>query len=382
MIVFKTFLRIVKKCIFPIILYTVILVLFSSINISTEDNNMNFTASKPDIYIINNDKYEGITKSLIDYMSANSNIIELKDTKEAIDDAIFYRDVNFIMEIPVNFNEEYLKGQELEIKIETTGDYPSVQAKNLLNRYLSTARIYQHLNLNEEDLIKKVNATLENKVNVEITSSLDTSVLNKATTYYNFLNYAFLAGSIYVICLVLSSFKNTNIKKRTLISSMKINRFNRNLLLSNSLFAFILWLIYVILSFILVGESMFSMHGLIYIINSFIFAICTLCIAFLLGNTIKNKDAINGIINVIALGSSFLCGAFVPMEYLPKSVLNMAHILPSYYYIKNNNLISTLETINLISLKPIILNMVILLMFVIIFIVITNVITRRSRKIA
>lgn len=380
MIVFKTFLRIVKKCIFPIILYTAILVLFSSINISTEDNNMNFTASKPDIYIINNDKYEGITKSLIDYMTNNSNVIELKSTSDAKNDAIFYRDVNFIMEIPVNFNEEYLKGNELEIKIETTGDYPSVQAKNLLNRYLSTARIYQHLNLNEEDLIKKVNATLENKVNVKITSSLDTSVLNKATTYYNFLNYAFLAGSIYVVCLVLSSFKNTNIKKRTLISSMKINRFNRNLLLSNSLFAFILWLIYVILSFILVGESMFSMHGLIYIINSFIFAICTLCIAFLLGNTIKNKDAINGIINCLALGSSFLCGAFVPMEYLPKSVLNMAHILPSYYYIKNNNLISTLETINLISLKPIILNIVILLMFAIIFIIITNIITKKTRN--
>lgn len=381
MTVFKAFLKIVKKCIFPIVLYTVILILFSGINLSTNDNNMNFVSSKPDIYIINNDKYEGITKSLIDYMTDNSNIIKLDDNKEARSDAIFYRDVNFIMEVPYNFNEEYLKGIELEIKIETTGDYPSVQAGNLLNRFLSTARLYKNLNLSEEDLIKSINKSLTNNVNVEITSKLDTNTLNKTTNYYNFLNYAFLAGSIYVICLVLSSFKNENIKKRTIISSMNQNKFNRDLLLSNSLFALILWLLYVILSFILIGSSMFSMHGLIYIINSFVFAICTLCIAFLLGNTIRNKDAINGIINVIALGSSFLCGAFVPMEYLPKSVLNIAHILPSYYYIKNNNLISTLETINLVNLKPVLINMIILITFAIIFIIITNIITRRTRKI-
>ena len=162
---------------------------------------------------------------------------------------------------------------------------------------------------------------------------------------------------------------------------MKTSKFNRDLLLSNSLFALVLWILYIILSFILIGNTMFTLHGLIYILNSFVFALCTLCIAFLLGNCIRNKDAINGIINVIALGSSFLCGAFVPMEYLPKSVLNIAHILPSYYYIKNNNLVSTLESVNLISLKPILINIVILFVFMIIFIIIINIITRRTRKI-
>jgi len=166
-----------------------------------------------------------------------------------------------------------------------------------------------------------------------------------------------------------------------MISSMKVSKFNRDLLLSNSLFALILWILYIILSFILIGNMMFTMHGLMYILNSFVFAICTLCIAFLLGNMIINKDAINGIINVIALGSSFLCGAFVPMEYLPKSVLSIAHILPSYYYIKNNNLISKIENIDLVNLKPILINMIILIVFALIFIIITNIITRRTRKI-
>ena len=64
----------------------------------------------------------------------------------------------------------------------------------------------------------------------------------------------------------------------------------------------------------LLYTSMFSIHGIFYLINSFIFSICATTIALFIGNIVSNKNAISGIVNVIALGSSFLCGAFVPME--------------------------------------------------------------------
>lgn len=126
---------------------------------------------------------------------------------------------------------------------------------------------------------------------------------------------------------------------------MNYKKHNRILLLSNALFAIFLWIIYVILSFILVGNIMFSKQGLVYIINSFIFTMCALTIAFLIANLINNKNAINGIINVVALGSSFLCGAFVPVTFLPKSVLNIAHILPTYWYINSNELLSIITSL-------------------------------------
>ena len=195
------------------------------------------------------------------------------------------------------------------------------------------------------------------------------------------MNYSFLAGLVYVICLILSSFNEQRIKKRTIISSMKTSEHNRKLLLSNGLFAIILWMFYVILGFILIGDIMFSLHGLIYIINSFIFMLCSLTIAFLIANLVNNKNAINGIVNVVALGTSFLCGAFVPMEWLPNSVLNIAHILPSYWYIKTNEILKELEVFNFETLKPIIINMGIVLLFSILFIVITNIISKKKRTI-
>ncbi len=381
MTVFKTFLKVLNKCKVPIIMYTVILIFFGGFNMQTSEKSINFEVSKPDILIVNQDEEEGITKNLIDYIKENSKIIDIKDDEEAINDALFYRDVNYIIYIPKNYREDFLNGRNPEIEIKSTGDYQASLAEMMLERYIKVANIYQKNITSEEELIEKINETLSKEAEIEITSKLDTNNLKKATFYYNFSNYSILAGCVYVICLILSSFKEERIAKRTIISSMNYKKYNGYLLLSNSLFAIVLWIFYVLLSFILVGDVMFTTHGLIYIANSFIFTICAVTIAFLIGNLVNNKNAINGIVNVVALGSSFLCGAFVPMEWLPDSVLKIAHILPSYYFISNNELVTQLETINSETLRPILFNMGIIFIFIIVFAFITNRISRRKRKI-
>ena len=382
MTVFKTFLKVLNKCKMPIIMYTVILVFFGAFNMQTSENSISFVASKPDILMINKDVEEiGVTKNLIDYIKENSNIIDIKNDEQAINDALFYRDVNYIIYIPENYRQNFLKGQNPEIEIKSTGDYEASLAEMMLERYLKIANIYRANIETEEELISKINETLSKQTEVQITSKLDNDSLNKGTFYYNFANYSILAGCVYVICLILSSFKEEKIAKRTIISSMDYKKYNRKLLLSNSLFAITLWAFYVMLSFVLIGDVMFTMHGLTYILNSLIFTLCATSIAFLIGNTISSKNAINGIVNVVALGSSFLCGAFVPAEWLPDAVLKIAHILPSYYYINSNEILKKIEVFNFETLKPIVVNMGIILIFTVIFVVITNIITRKKRRI-
>ena len=381
MTVFKTFLKILNKNKFIIILYTLFLIFFGGFNMQTSENNTNFVASKPDIMIVNHDEEKGITKDLIKYIEENSNVVDLKNNEDAINDALFYRDVNYVIYIPKNYNKDFMDGKNPEIEIKSTGDYQSSFAEMLLSRYIKVANIYQKSINSEEELISKINETLSKKSEVEITSKLDTNILSKATFYYNFANYSIMACLIYVICLILASFKDIKIQKRTIISSTNYKTLNRQLLLSNSLFSIILWMIYVVLSFILVGDIMFSIHGIFYLINSFVFTICATTIALFIGNIVSNKNAISGIVNVISLGSSFLCGAFVPMEWLPDGVIKIAHILPSYYYISNNEVLKTLELINLNTIKPILLNIIIVLSFSIMFIILTNIVSKRKQKI-
>ena len=341
---------------------------------------MSFIAEKPDVLIVNNDQEAELTKNLTSYIENNSNIINIENTEEAINDALFYRDVNYIIYIPENFSKDFLNGLNPEIEVKSTGDYQSALSELMLSRYIEVANMYVQSINNEEELISKINETLSKETEIEITSKLDTDNLSKASFYYNFLNYTIISGCVYVICLVLASFKEEKIRKRTMISSVNYKKHNLKLLVGNGVLALIFWAFYVILSFILIGKVMFSYQGLILIINSLVFSICALTIAFLVGNLVRNKNAINGIIIVIGLGTSFLCGAFVPVEYLPDSVLTVAHILPSYWYIQTNELVQTLEIVNFTTLKPIIINMAVILGFSVLFTIVTNIVSRRKSR--
>lgn len=382
MTVFKTFWKILNKNKLMVIFYTVLLVGFAASNLKTSKNNISFVANKPDVLIINNDEEKGITKGLINYISDNSNIVDIQNDEEKINDALFYREVSYVIYIPENYNEDFMAGKNPEIKIKSTGDYHSSLEEMILSRYIKVANIYQK-SINDEDLlISKINETLSREADVEVASKLDTNTLSKVTYYYNFASYNILACLIFIIGLILFSFNEEKIRKRTVISSTDYKKHNRILLLSNCCYSLILWLVYVIISFVLLGNIMFSSHGALYIINSLILTICATTIAFFIGSILSNKSALAGIVNVLALGSSFLCGVFVPLELLPDSVLKIAHILPTYYYISTNEKLKVLDNFNFETLKPIIVNMVIILGFSVLFIVLSNIVSRKKRKIA
>ena len=251
----------------------------------------------------------------------------------------------------------------------------------ILSRYINTAAIYRTDIKDTDELINKVNDTVSKEAKIELTSKLDTDSISKAQFFYSFSSYSILAALVYVICILLASFRETKINKRNIISSMNYKKFNLELLISNVVLSIVMWLFYVLLSFILVGDIMFTNIGLLYIINFLIFTLCCTSLAFVIGNLLSSKRAIGAIVNILALGSSFLCGVFVPMEWLPKTVTMVAHLIPTYWYIKSNDILTKLEVINIDTLKPIIINMLVMIAFTIIFIILSNIIYNKKRKI-
>lgn len=378
---FKAFLKILSKNRFLVIMYIAILVILNVSIMSSKEANNDFVSIKPDIYIENEDEEKGITKDLIRYLNDNCNVVKLKDNENAISDALFYRDVNYIIYIPKNYNNDFLAGNNPELKIKTNGNYEASLAEMLLKKYIKVANTYNEYIEDENELITKINETLNKQSEVKLTSKVDNRILNRATVYYNFVSYSLLGSLIYIICVVLTSFKNQKIQKRIIISSTNYKKINKQLLASNILFSLVVWAFFVVVSLVLIGDFMYTPQGLIYILNSFIFTICATSLAFLLGTVIKNRGAIDGVVNVIALGSSFLCGVFAPIEMIPDYVLKIAHVLPSYYYVRNNEAVKTLEVMNYENLKPILLNGIIILCFSLLFIILTNIISKKKQRI-
>lgn len=379
MTVFKTILKILNKLKGMIILYTAILVAITALNQTSGNNMTNFEDSKPSVLIVNKDSEDNIAKGFEDYISKHSEIkaIDTKD-EDKINDAIFYRDVNYVIYIPKDFGKNLLDGKNPSLEYKSCGDEYSSYAQMMVEKYIKTVLIYKDYYSGAE-LISKVNKVVDKDTKVYMKTTLDTSKLSSMTQYFNILNYALLAGCVYCISMILASLNDETVRKRTIISSFNYKKYNRIVLLSNSIVIFAMWILYMILALILFKDLMFSSNGLGYVINSFVFTICSLTIGFLIGNITQNKNAIGGIVNVIALGTSFLCGCFVPFEYMPDYVLKIAHILPTYYYVANNQLIKTMEVFNFESIKPLLINGAVVVISSFIFVAVTNYVSKRKQ---
>lgn len=378
MVIYKTFLRVLNKCKFPIILYTGLLLLFAGVNMTGNDQTYDFTAEKPDVLIICKDKEEGITKDFIEYLHENTNVKEIENNEQSIKDALFYRDVNYIVYIPEHYGEDLLNGKNPELEYEATGDYQASLANMIVQRYIKVAKFRISNNETGDELYTNIRATLAKKADVEVTSKLDTYSLGRLKFYFNFSAYSFIAISIYVISTIMLIFKSEKINKRTIIGSTDYKTINFKLLVANCTFLFVIWIFYVIMAKVIVGDITFKIQGLYMILNSLIFVISTITLGFLASLFVKNKNTITALVNVIGIGSSFLCGVFVPMEYLPDFVLKIAHVLPAYWFVKNNELIANTEVFTGNVLKELGINALVLLGFAVLFFILTNIVSKKK----
>lgn len=379
MIVFSTFWRIVKKYKGTILLYTVMLIMFGGINLTSNSTNDMFTPTKPNIFIVNKDSNMELTKNLINYLKKNTNVVSLEDDEEKINDALFYRDISYVIYIPKNYSKDVLDKKNVTIDIKSSKDYTSSLTEMMLDKYLNVQSNLVNITNNQDELVNMINNTLDINSEVVVNSKLDNSYLNRVSRYFNFGSYSLLAVIIFIVTLVINSFKENTINKRIIVSSFNYKKHNSLLMLSSFVYSLIVWVLFSLLSVILLGKDMISLRGILYFVNTFMFIMPTLSFGILISTLVNNKDSIGGIVNVVGLGSAFLCGAFIPTEYLPKIVLSIAHIFPAYYFIDSNNLLSSMEIINFSNLIPVFINYFVLIIFMLIFIAVNNYVLKKKR---
>ena len=379
MTVFKAFFQIVREYKGTVILYTALLIGFSIFNMQSSETSLSFIPSQPDIYIVSEDQGGKLSSHLMSYLKKNCHIVSLKNDEEAINDAIFYRDVNYVVYIPQHYSQDVLLGKNPEISIKSTGDYQSSLAQMLLERYIKVQRTFVDNGYDETALIKQMDQVFKTDVDVQVTSKIDSAKTSKATFYFNFASYSIMACVMYIVCLILSSFHKEEIKNRITVSSLSYKTFHNQLLLASFVYATFLWLVYVVAAFFIVGNCLLSIRGLIYIVNAFLFTFCSLTLALMISSLVTDKNAVSGIVNVVALGSAFLAGVFVPSTWLPDIVLKIAHILPSYWYVCSNDLLQNMEYFQFDTLQPIFINMAVLIGFSLLFIMLNNFINKKKQ---
>ena len=381
MTVFNAFLKVVKKNIITIIIYTLIVIVFAAANMQNDNSPSGFISEKPDIMVVNNNPDSALSENFEEYLRNNTNIVDIKGTDEDIADALFYRDITCIVTIPKDFSDCVKAGKAPEVVIKTSGNNFAAFSEMIITQYLRIQNSCSKRITDETKLIEKINSSLNKKAEVNITTKLDTSVMSKSKTYFNFAAYSMMSCILFIVCLVLSSFNELSIRKRTIVSSTDYKLYGLDLFLSSFSYSFVVWIFFMLLSLVMVGQSMISARGAAFVLNAFIFTLSSLSMAYMLSCLQLKKNAITGIVNVMTLGFSFLCGVFVPAQFLPSWVLKIAMIMPTYWYVMNNELIGTSEHLS-VNIGEMMMNYGIIAGFAVLFAVVGIFISGRKRKIS
>ena len=391
MIVFKTFWRIMKRYWWIVFIYVAILTSLSVINLNAAPVT-DFVDTKPEITIVSQNSSDlgtkPFTKNFLDYLSKNTKIINLKESE--ITDALFYQKISMILYLPEDLESKILSGQKVTLNYRTSGNYTAELSKNLIKRYFELQRTEilesknsskeqsNILSENSEKIISNLNQKLDQSPTVRLASKNATN-LSKIAAFFNFASYTIMAIILYVTCFINASFNKSSVKKRTMVSSLHLKKYNFSLLLANSIFAFSVFSLLTTLSFFVLGNIVLTPFFIFEILNILLYTLAALTLAELVSTFNLSRDAVSGVVNLLSLAPAFLSGAFVPTYFLPNFVLTIAHIFPTYWFIDTNNKITTMTEFSFNSFLTILPNLLILVLFSIIFIVANLVLSKKKR---
>lgn len=382
MTVFKNYLKVAKTFLPTILIYSLIFFSIATMtSISGTHQGQSYEAEKSKIAVINHDNEIPFIQSFMTYIQDNAEYVEIEDSEAEMRDALFFRKVDYIMIIPEDFTDSFLKHQDIQIEtMEVPDSSSATYSKQLMNKYLNTAQFYLKGSINEKEIAQYVQKDLAVHSQVEMLNESLNSELSSARNFYNFANFTFLAIIIVVVSMVMISFHEEKIHRRHLISCLSYRNLNFQLLLGNVLTTMGIWLLYVFVSLGLYREAMMSNAGVLLILNSFVFIIFILVFSFFLSTLTHNREIISMVSTVFSLGTSFIAGAFVPQELLAPFVLNIAKFTPSYWFITNNNKIAQMSHYTVSELKPLFVHMGIILCFTVAFYFATQVVSRMKLK--
>lgn len=383
--VFKTYFKIIKKMLGQLSMYVFIflgIAIMFSLTSPVKDIE-DFTQTKTRVAFINEDENSVLINGFKEYLGKHSDfLVPVPDTTEKLQDALFYREVEYIARIPKGFTRDIMEGKPVQIKKTALVDSASgIYTDMLVDRYFNTARLYlgNYGDISQSELVDRIAEDLKAQTEVRMKREEKSVINNSAHFFYNYLAYILICVVLLGVSSIMMIFNNTNLKRRNHCSPLKNSSMNFQLLLGNVVYGTVCWAVMVICSFVLYKEQMLTTNALYFCINSYVLTLMVLSLSFLVGLFVKGGNSQSAVANVLSLGMSFISGVFVPQQFLGKSVLAIARFTPTYWYVRANDIISGLTDFSMENILPVINSMLIQLGFAAAILSVAMVISKRKQ---
>ena len=338
--VYKVFLKILRSKLGIALMYLGIFLGIGIASANSSKEQVDFTESKAGIVINDLDNTEG-SKALCEYLSQN-NLVTYGDPSDRDKlDGVYYNPSRYYLTINKGFSDALAKGETDGILTHSAqnGSYYETLVDSKIDLYLTTTSAYIAGGSTADEAFASAKKALSKKTEVEMISEQGSEFAETLSSYYQFIPYIFLGVFLFALCPVIIAMTEKEIKNRTFSSAMSPKRFLFQTALGTAAFMIALYVFVCIFFPLVVFGCKPTREIFLAIINALAFTAVCASLVLLVSNLITDQKLVNLVGNIIALGMSFLCGVFVPMQYLGDSVKKIAVFLPAYWYEVLNNAI-------------------------------------------
>lgn len=347
----------------------------------TNGNSSDFEQEVLQVGLIDQDQ-KSFAKELKNYFGKQIEWQDMEDDEEVATDELYWRKKDYILIIPKGFEESLNTENPMDLSaMKVPGYSGSIYFESDLTMYLQKI---EGLLASGETLTEAQNIMCDlgkDETKVELASFSNVNKNDKTTTFFLYVPYLFLSVCVSGIGLLLSVYNEQEVKRRTECSSLPLWKRNLGVLMTIFTFGLLFYLVVLMIGGILSkGTLLTDIRFGWFAINILAMLVLSLSLGFFAGTAARNRDAINGITNVIGLSFCFMGGIFVPMELFSKSVDKVARWFPTYWYVKLNNEVGALKEVTPEFVKDFWLETGIILCYGLLFFAITLIIIGRKRK--
>lgn len=350
--IFKAFCTIGRRRLLTIgVYFAVYAIIICCLSMTSEESmNANFQARELSICVIDEDKSQA-SEALKKYLDSMHTIVALKADPEVLQEHLYYRDIQYVLTIPAGFERRLIDGAEenLVTNVKVPGSSAGYFADQQVGQYLRVVQLYLSGGFSLEESLQKADASFGQEQNVKnVSFEHNDGVGRKELFYfYQYIPYVLILLLFCGLAPIIILFRQKDISNRINCSALSLWQHDLQLLLGCGAYSLAIWALFMVFGVILFGREMFLTNALYAMLNSLVFLLISVGFAMFLscfsmgGNT---GNVVNIVANIVGLGISFLGGVFVPQYMLSDSVLAVGKFLPTYWYIRANNMLGGLST--------------------------------------
>lgn len=359
MIVFKHFMKAVKKNIFAILIYACIFagVIF---NMANELDVSTFKKAKADI-IIDDRASDEVSAAVKDFLSANNlqfkNLTEVEKEK-----AITLKDTALIVTINEYAKDLLLSASGPAISTYTNNESAGQSAAYDLTQFMGYLKYYDlDVDKAKEMMDVSANVSLEGKGGSEV----DLNYM------YKFAGFIMIGMLMFNISMVNAELNKIDFYKRSIASPITSGSYNGQMFLGQATIGLVLNIIMLTVIGIMIPETRANMG--ITSVNFIVFTLSILGMVNMATAISDKKSVLAGVANVFSMLLATTGGAFIPMEFLPDWMINVGKAFP-YYYFGQNAGVAEFD-------KKFIMNLIIMLAMGLAYFLICNMVLKKKRTI-